>query len=97
MILQIPEYIGRKTLDICDTFGFFTLFLVHALIALFSTQLRIRKLFTQMHYIGVGSLTIVLLTGAFSGAVLALQTYIGMKRFGVEDFIGPVVALSLTR
>ncbi len=50
-----------------------------------------------MEHIGVGSLSIILLTGAFSGAVLALQSYIGFKRFGAEDFIGPVVALSLTR
>jgi phospholipid/cholesterol/gamma-HCH transport system permease protein len=50
-----------------------------------------------MKHIGVDSLSIILLTGAFSGAVLALQSYVGFKRFGAEDFIGPVVALSLTR
>jgi len=50
-----------------------------------------------MEHIGVDSLSIILLTGAFSGAVLALQSYVGFKRFGAEDFIGPVVALSLTR
>src|SRR3990167_2739075 len=50
-----------------------------------------------MRYIGVDSLSIVILTGAFSGGVLALQSYIGFKRFGAEEFIGPVVALSLIR
>lgn len=50
-----------------------------------------------MQSIGVDSLAIVVLTGASSGAVLALQSYFGFKRFGGEEFIGPVVALSLTR
>ena len=97
MVLQIAEYVGQEALSLCDTFGFFSLFFVRTVASLFSTKLRVKKLFVQMQYIGVGSLSIILLTGAFSGAVLALQTYIGMKRFGVEDFIGPVVALSLTR
>lgn len=50
-----------------------------------------------MEHIGVDSLAIVMLTGLSSGAVLAFQSYIGFKRFGAEEFIGPVVALSLTR
>ena len=50
-----------------------------------------------MKHIGVDSFVIIFLTGAFSGAVLALQSYIGFKRFGAEEFIGPVVALSLIR
>ncbi len=97
MVLRFAEYVGQEALKICDTFGFFALFFVDAAKTLFITRLKFKKLFVQMQYIGVGSLSIILLTGAFSGAVLALQTYIGMKRFGVEDFIGPVVALSLTR
>lgn len=97
MVLQFAQLVGEEALNICDTFGFFSLFLVNSVTTLFTTRLRVVKLFAQMQYVGVGSLSIILLTGAFSGAVLALQTYIGMKRFGVEDFIGPVVALSLTR
>lgn len=97
MILQLAEFVGHQALAICDTFGFFALFFIRAAKTLLSTKLKLHKLFVQMHYVGVGSFTIILLTGAFSGAVLALQTYIGMRRFGVEDFIGPVVGLSLTR
>lgn len=97
MVMQFVEFVGRKALSLCDIFGFFTLFLTQAAATLFLTKLQVRKLFAQMCYIGVDSLNIILLTGAFSGAVLALQSYIGFKRFGVEGYIGPVVALSLTR
>ncbi len=40
---------------------------------------------------------VVLITGAFTGAVLALQSYTGFQRFNAETFVGTVVALSITR
>lgn len=50
-----------------------------------------------MNYIGINSLTIVFLVGVSVGAVLALQSYIGLERFGSTQFIGPIVYLSMTR
>lgn len=97
MVLRIAQIVGSKAIHLCDLIGQFSLFFFRSVVTLFSTQLRIRKLFEQMKHIGVDSINIILLTGAFSGAVLALQSYIGFKRFGAEEFIGPVVALSLTR
>ncbi len=97
MIIAFVDFIGSKSISICNVLGTFTLFLSQALITLFSTRLRLRKVFTQMEHIGVNSLLIALLTGTFAGAVLTFQSYIGFKRFGGEEFIGPVVALSMTR
>jgi len=97
MILQFINYIGSLTLHICHLFGNFTLFLLKTVKTTVSTRLKIKKLLTQMEHIGVNSLIIVILTGAFAGAVLALQSYIGLKRFGSLEFIGPLVALSMTR
>jgi phospholipid/cholesterol/gamma-HCH transport system permease protein len=51
----------------------------------------------QMDVIGVGSLPIVLLTGFFTGAVLALQTYRTLTRFGSATILGEAVALSVVR
>jgi phospholipid/cholesterol/gamma-HCH transport system permease protein len=42
-------------------------------------------------------LIIIFLAGACVGAVLAVQSHIGLKRFGAEKFIGPVVFLSMAR
>ena len=97
MIFWIVDAVGKKVLRICNTLGQFILFLLQTVGTIFSTKLRIKKLFAQMKHIGVDSFVIIFLTGAFSGAVLALQSYIGFKRFGAEEFIGPVVALSLIR
>lgn len=51
----------------------------------------------QADVIGVGSLPIVVLTGFFTGAVLALQTSDTLQRFGSLSLTGQVVALSMVR
>jgi len=51
----------------------------------------------QMDVIGFGSLAIVLLTGFFTGGVLALQTYRTLSTFGEVGLLGQVVALSMVR
>jgi phospholipid/cholesterol/gamma-HCH transport system permease protein len=42
----------------------------------------------QFDYIGIGSLTVVLLTGLFTGAVLALQSGITLDQFGARSLVG---------
>lgn len=51
----------------------------------------------QMDIIGVGSLPIALLTGFFTGAVLALQTSKILTRYGQISMTGNLVALSLVK
>lgn len=51
----------------------------------------------QMDLIGVGSLPIVVLTGFFTGAVLALQGSNTLQRFGSLSLIGQLVSISMVR
>lgn len=97
MILTLVDSIGQATLSLCNRLGAFTLFLVKALQIFFTTRLKLHKTFVQMTRIGIDSLTIVVLTGTFTGMVLALQSYIGFQRVGGEQFIGSIVALGLIR
>lgn len=53
--------------------------------------------YMQMDIIGVSSIPIVLLTGFFTGAVLALQTSTSLKAFGAVNLTGQLVALTLVR
>lgn len=89
--------IGTYTLSLCSMLGSFVLFLREAFHTLLSSRLRVQKVFAQMNAIGVGSLPIVILTGTFAGAVLTLQSYIGFKRYGGTELIGPLVAISMAR
>jgi phospholipid/cholesterol/gamma-HCH transport system permease protein len=64
---------------------------------LFRRPFPMKLTLQQMEEVGVRSLPVVLITAIFTGAVLALQTYSGFKRFGAEGLVGTVVALSMTR
>jgi len=50
-----------------------------------------------MDYIGVGSLPIVVMTGFFSGAVMALQMSRALAQYGQISKTGMVVAITLVR
>jgi phospholipid/cholesterol/gamma-HCH transport system permease protein len=56
-----------------------------------------RDLVEQFEQIGVGSLSVVLLTGLFTGAVLALQSGITLDQFGARPFVGRLVSASMLK
>jgi phospholipid/cholesterol/gamma-HCH transport system permease protein len=58
---------------------------------------RWANLLSQLDFVGVGSIFIVALTGTFSGMVFAHQSSRAFELFGAEGFVGPTVALTLTR
>jgi phospholipid/cholesterol/gamma-HCH transport system permease protein len=51
----------------------------------------------QFEQIGLGSLTVVLLTGFFTGAVLALQSGITLDQFGARTFVGRLISASMIK
>jgi phospholipid/cholesterol/gamma-HCH transport system permease protein len=54
-------------------------------------------LFTQADSIGIGSLPIVILTGFFTGGVLALQSASSLAQFGATAITGELVSLSMIK
>jgi len=73
----------------------------------FLTGRALRNIFRSPHYtddillqmdiIGVGSLPIVILTGGFSGAVMALQMSRALATYGATGQVGQIVAITLVR
>jgi len=51
----------------------------------------------QLDAIGVQSLTVVLLTGFFTGAVLALQSGLTLDQFGARPVVGRLVSASMIK
>jgi len=56
-----------------------------------------RDVVEQFDQIGFGSLTVVLLTGLFTGAVLALQSGITLDQFGARSEVGRLVGASMLK
>jgi phospholipid/cholesterol/gamma-HCH transport system permease protein len=51
----------------------------------------------QFDVIGIGSMTVVLLTGFFTGAVLALQSGLTLDQFGARPVVGRLVSASMVK
>lgn len=70
---------------------------VRTLLWTFRRPFRLQALIAQFEFVGVQSLFLVGLVGLFTGMVFAVQTIYGFRRFGAENLVGGVVALSLSR
>jgi phospholipid/cholesterol/gamma-HCH transport system permease protein len=75
----------------------FTLLSIKSISNLFRTPRYFQDTFQQMDAVGVSSTAIVLLTGFFTGGVLALQSSKSLQDFGAVNLTGQLVALSLIR
>jgi phospholipid/cholesterol/gamma-HCH transport system permease protein len=65
--------------------------------ALVTPPFYFRDVIEQFDAIGVGSLTVVLLTGMFTGMVLALQSGQTLDQFGARDMVGRLVSASMVK
>jgi phospholipid/cholesterol/gamma-HCH transport system permease protein len=65
--------------------------------SLFSKPIYWDEIFVQMDSIGVGSMPIVVLTGFFTGCVLALQSATALEAFGAKAKTGSLVSLSMVK
>ena len=65
--------------------------------ALVSRPYYTRDIVEQFEVIGIGSLTVVLLTGLFTGMVLALQSGLTLDQFGARSMVGRLVSASMVK
>lgn len=68
---------------------------VHAILGLFKNPRYTRDYFQQMDDIGVKSTGLAMLTGLFTGGVLALQSASSLKAFGAVNLTGQLVSVAL--
>jgi phospholipid/cholesterol/gamma-HCH transport system permease protein len=82
MVLEVQEYVRLQGAIIRG---------------IFSRPFYWHDVVEQFEQIGIGSLTVVLLTGFFTGAVLALQTGLSLDQFGGRPFVGRLVSASMVK
>ena len=89
--------VGRFTLEKLEVLGQVARFLGMLVARLGIVVKRPRLVIQQVHFIGNYSLLIILVSGLFVGFVLGLQGYYTLNRYGSEEALGLLVALSLVR
>ncbi len=94
MPLVSPEVFAKQILASIQDYSVLS---ARAVANLFSKPRYWADIYTQMDSIGVGSLPIVVLTGFFTGCVLALQSATSLQQFGAVGMTGTLVALSMVK
>ena len=102
MAIQIVEKVGRDTNNALSAFGEFATFAGQTLLWLFVSVTRLpyksfKLLLPQMYEVGVRSVPVVALTGAFIGMVMSIETFEQFRALGQEERIGGVIGLTVVK
>lgn len=89
--------LGRFAIQPVQEMGRIAIFFFRSLYHIFTPPLQFAKVVDQVYFIGMKSMFIICLTGAFTGMVLGIQGYYTLVKFGSEGLLGAAVALSLIR
>ena len=85
-IVSFFTYVGELVLLAAETFG-----------SVFAHKIRWRLFMYQIVEIGLRSQLVVMITGAFTGAVFAAQTFFQFNKLGMGSAVGAVVSVSVCR
>jgi phospholipid/cholesterol/gamma-HCH transport system permease protein len=91
------EIIGQATLAIFTQIGNFVLFMLSSIQQTLTPHYYVNMWLQQLFRIGWLSLPVIGLTAIFTGAVLALQIYIGGSRFNAEQIVPSIVLIAILR
>lgn len=91
------ETLGSLTIRLIREMGAIATFFFKGFFLIFSYPPHLSRIIQQIQFIGMKSVFVICLTGAFTGMVLGFQGYYSLTMFGSEGFLGSAVALSLIR
>jgi len=94
---KVINFFGTSVYNFIEEMGSMLIFFINIVKWTFIPPFKFKNLIKQMEVIGVDSIFVVVLTGIFSGMVLALESYYAFHIFRAESLVGVTVALSLTR
>lgn len=89
--------LGRTALSLLQYLGELAALAYETCVSIVVAPIRWRLLMRQIVEVGWRSQMVVLVTGAFTGAVLTAQTYFQFSRLGMKSAVGSVVAVAMFR
>ncbi len=96
-IADILRRLGGRTVSAIGWLGYAARFAVAVVLETPAAFSRLSLTLREIYFAGVLSLIIILVSGLFVGMVLALQGYDVLQRYGADESLGVLVALSLVR
>ena len=96
-LIRVLRVVGASILGAVQVVGAVTCFAGRGVLCSLTPPFYGREILRQFLAIGYRSLPVVGLTALFTGAVLALQIYVGGARLNAESAIAAIVAVGITR
>jgi phospholipid/cholesterol/gamma-HCH transport system permease protein len=93
VLMLIENWIKHAALEVQE----YVLMVRAAIVGVFTAPRYRYDIVEQFDVIGVGSLTVVLLTGFFTGAALALQSGLTLDQFGGRSVVGRLISASMIK
>jgi phospholipid/cholesterol/gamma-HCH transport system permease protein len=96
-INHILTRVGGRVLNALNYTGGVALLSYRSLTYILMGRLHWGLILNQIHALGVRSLSLTNLVAIFTGMVFALQFIVGLKRFGLQLYVGQVVGIAIVR
>lgn len=96
-LLSVFQMVGASVVNAVWRLGFAVRFFGMLILLSGTSFRRLNLTLREIYFSGVLSLIIILVSGLFVGMVLGLQGYETLSRYGSEEALGVLVALSLLR
>ncbi|HWX10450.1 MAG TPA: lipid asymmetry maintenance ABC transporter permease subunit MlaE [Trinickia sp.] len=96
-MISLVSLLGSRVLDGVARTGYATRMFVRLVLEFLVLLRRPSLVIKQIFFVGNYSLVIIAVSGLFVGFVLGLQGYYTLNRYGSEQALGLLVALSLVR
>ncbi|MBW1667505.1 MAG: ABC transporter permease [Deltaproteobacteria bacterium] len=95
--MHFVQKLGAVTLRLILRMGSMGIFLAKAAFYSVTPPLKFSLVLKKIQFIGFQSISVIFLTGAFTGMVLGYQGFNTLSRFGSDAFLGPMVGLALIK
>lgn len=96
-IISSIESLGVKFINFLIAIGKSGILLKNILFSNLIFKRSLKHFFRHLYFIGVLSLGIIILSALFIGMVVGLQGYYILQKFGTEEIIGQMTALTIIR
>jgi len=96
-MINTIAWIGRRSIDTLQSIGQSGIFLLRVLCRMPDLKRLWPELRVQMHFLGVLSCLIIIVSALFIGMVVGLQGYNTLQKFGAASQLGQLLALSISR
>lgn len=97
MLYESIEKTGQKTIKTINSLGRLFLFFIKGVMCIFVFPFQMKKILEHLMFIGTKSVSVIALTGFFTGMVLGLQGYYSLLQVGSTAALGTAVSLPLIR